>query len=162
MSHTQREQYVVMSPGDDLASKRLAAYASVTAAHECADRLNADGGGGYVVRYRPMPPVEVRLMETVYGDRYVVVDAYKSANAYQGWTYGACETVPARHDVPPHKIASDTTVDVWEMPLEVYEALTAVGLRDMVTRGAQATSPRKAAASRENGKKGGRPKKEKL
>lgn len=155
MISTQREQYVVMHPGDDVSDKRLPAYASREAARECAERL----GDNYVVHCRPLPPVEVRLMETICGDRYIVADAYRSASEAQGWTYGGYETIPGRRAVPDAKIASDRTVGTWVMPVEVYDALSAQRLRDMVTAGGSARTPRKAAASRANGAKGGRPKK---
>ena len=158
MISTQREQYVVMHPGDNVSDKHLTAYASREAARKCAERLNA-AGGNYVVHCRPLPPVEVRLMETIYGDRYIVADAYRSASGAQGWTYGGYETIPARRSVDAAKIAADRTVGTWELPVEVYDALSAQRLLAMARSGGSVTSPRKAAASRANGAKGGRPRK---
>lgn len=102
----------------------------------------------------------LRLMQTKYGDKYVVRNGYRSTT--QGWHIGDAywETVPGRYAVSPQKLAEDKTLWQCDMPLEVWDKLSATA-SNFGRIGGCVKSGRKAAAARANGKKGGRPKKQK-
>lgn len=104
-----------------------------------------------------MQTVNVRLMETQYGDRYIVRDGYLGVDGT--WRRGGYETIPGRHDVPSDKIGADRTLWAGDIPTEVYCAIAEAWQVMARKRGGRSRSAAKAAAARANGAKGGRPRK---
>lgn len=99
--------------------------------------------------------IKLRLMETRYGDRFLAVNGYKAAD---GWHIGAWETLATRRYLGGMMDGYET-VGEWEFAPGEWEMLLDAMRRRVLGDAGSARSEAKAAASRENGKKGGRPRK---
>lgn len=97
--------------------------------------------------------IKIRLYRNKYNDKYILINGYK--NHLGQWLQIGWETL--RGTIVPEPQDAEIEKE-WEMPVEIYEAITErKGIMEKAYAGRK-TSPQKAKASKENGKKGGRPK----
>ena len=102
-----------------------------------------------------METIKLRLLRTKFGDEFFAVNGYKGSD---GWHIGEWETLANRRDLVG-MMDDYETVQEWELPPSAWEMMLDALQRRLMGDAGRVSTPRKAAAVRENGKKGGRPRK---
>ena len=97
--------------------------------------------------------VKIRIYRNKFDEKYILVDTYK--NHLGQWLQLGWQNLQGTIVPEPQE---DEIEKEWEMPVEIYEAIIErPRILEKACAGRQ-TSPQKAKTSRENEKKGGRPK----